>query len=192
VLRRHRGQQRVLRELKLLPREYCVLNDVLIPGTQTPMRVDHVVVSPYGLWCVETKPHTGRVVGGEYDYEWVQVTRTDGERRGGHRFYNPVRENATHCARLSDHLSQERLEAPVRSMVVFPLAELEANTLTPVERADTMIEAMLRLDEERVLEPHRVEQIVARLATMLAARTSARACPAPPAAVVATSESRSA
>lgn len=192
VLRRYRGQQRVLRELELLPHEYCVLNDVRIPGPQTPAQMDHVVVSPYGLWCIETKPHTGCVAGGEYDYEWVQVTRARGERRGGHRFYNPVRENATHCARLSDHLNQERLEAPVRSMVVFPLAELDANTLTPVERADTMIETMLRLDEERVLEAEQVGRIVAKLATMLAARTSAKARVATPAAVMPASESRSA
>lgn len=173
VLRTHAGERQVLQELRRLPDDYWVLTDLLIPGLHTPSQVDHVLVSPYGLWCLETKAYPGHVVGGENDYEWLQLKRRASSRRHGHKFFNPVRQNTTHCARLSDHLMQEQLEAPVRSMIVFTAAAVDTMTITPIERAGSFVQTILRLDSERVMDHHRVERIVGSLSNLLA--TKARA-----------------
>src|SRR3954452_4506577 len=48
------------RRLNELPRDYAVLHDVLIPGTNT--RSDHVVVGGGGIYVVDSKKYSGRLV----------------------------------------------------------------------------------------------------------------------------------
>ncbi len=188
VLRGHASERRVLRELQRLPDEYWVLSDLLVPGLRSVSQLDHVVVSPYGLWCIETKGHAGLIVGGEFDFEWRQLKPSGGRSDPANRFYNPVRQNSTHCAHLTDHLAQERLEAPVRSMIVFTSAEVDTMTMTPVERAGNFVQTILRTDVEKVLDHHKVERIVGALSSLLATKArravprDAQPAPAPAAA----------
>lgn len=182
VLRGYGGQRRVLDELRRLPDEYFVLNDLLVPGQKTRSQVDHVVVSPYGVWCLETQAHTGCVVGGEHDYEWRQYRRGDTVRAHGNRFFNPVRQNSTHCAHVADQLGSARVDVPVRSMVVFTEAEIDTMTMTPVEPVGNLVQAILQHDTERVLDDHDVERAVGVLSNLLATKASRRtaASAAPP------------
>lgn len=170
ILRCRAGEQQVLHELERLPDEYWVLTDLRVPGLPAPSQVDHVLVSPYGLWCVESKRQPGFVVGGEYDYEWLQLNYASAPRKHGNRFFNPVRKNATHCAHLTDYLMHQRLDAPVRSIVVFTSAELDIMAMTPVERLGNVRDAIVNAAAGRIIEPARVEQIVGALSSLLATR----------------------
>jgi len=56
------GEEVVSEELQELdPVHYAVLNDFLLPsrGSLDTTQVDHIVVSNYGIFCIETKAYKG-------------------------------------------------------------------------------------------------------------------------------------
>ena len=52
---------------------YHVLNDIYLPlddGSTT--QIDHVVVSPFGVFVIETKTYKGWIFGNSRDAQWTQ------------------------------------------------------------------------------------------------------------------------
>jgi len=105
-IRGYLGENRVSRELESLPEGYSILNDLRLTAGKNPAQIDHVVVSPSGIWCVETKSHLGRIFGKEEEKEWTQVKFSERGRRYTKKFYNPILQNRTHCRRLEEYLKQ--------------------------------------------------------------------------------------
>lgn len=72
-------------------------------------QVDHLIVSPYGIFVIETKNHKGWVFGDVNGKVWTQVLNGENGWRayGGHAhytFYNPVTQNQGHIENLSKQL----------------------------------------------------------------------------------------
>lgn len=72
-------------------------------------QLDHLIVSPYGIFVVETKNHKGWVFGDINGRVWTQVLKGNAGWRayGGHShytFFNPVTQNILHMHHLSQHL----------------------------------------------------------------------------------------
>ena len=69
------GERLVARRLRDgLPDEYLLLNDVYLPlpdGTTT--QIDHIVVSQYGVFVVETKCYKGWIFGDSESRAWTQA-----------------------------------------------------------------------------------------------------------------------
>ena len=75
---------------------YHVLNDIHLPlddGSTT--QIDHVIVSPFGVFVIETKTYKGWIFGNPRDAQWTQVLH-----RRKSRFQNPLRQNFLHVQRL--------------------------------------------------------------------------------------------
>ncbi len=49
----------------LSSRLYQRYHDVIIPSQHGTTKIDHIVVSPYGIFIVETKNYTGWIYGSE-------------------------------------------------------------------------------------------------------------------------------
>ena len=100
-----RGEKLVAGRLrKGLPDEYRILNDIYLPlpdGTTT--QIDHIVVSQYGVFVVETKTYSGWIFGDEKSKEWTQTIY-----RKKSRFQNPVRQNYKHICALADNLGIDK------------------------------------------------------------------------------------
>ena len=100
-----RGEKTVAGRLRRgLPDEYRILNDVYLPlpdGTTT--QIDHIVVSQYGVFVVETKTYSGWIFGDENSKEWTQAIY-----RKKSRFQNPMRQNYKHICALADNLGIEK------------------------------------------------------------------------------------
>ncbi len=85
-------------------------------------QLDHLIISPYGIFVVETKNHKGWVFGDVNGKVWTQVLSGDAGWRayGGHShytFFNPVAQNQLHMK----HLSQQ-IKIPINymtGMIVF-------------------------------------------------------------------------
>ena len=113
-----RGEALVARRLREgLPAGYLVLNDVYLPladGTTT--QIDHVVVSQFGIFVVETKTYAGWIFGDERSAQWTQTIY-----RKKSRFQNPLRQNYRHICALADNLGIDRsyfqsvIASPVRA-----------------------------------------------------------------------------
>ena len=60
------GEKVVAGKLDRLPKDqYRVLNNVTIPTPKGSSQIDHVVVSVYGIFVIETKNYNGWIYGGE-------------------------------------------------------------------------------------------------------------------------------
>ena len=53
------GERTVSEKLQSLGEHYIVLDDLLIPNAHGDTQIDHVVVSPFGIFVVETKCWSG-------------------------------------------------------------------------------------------------------------------------------------
>ena len=62
--------------LELDPAHYKVLDNLLLPsnGNLNATQLDHVVVSNYGIFCIETKSYKGWIFGNANDKYWTQVS----------------------------------------------------------------------------------------------------------------------
>lgn len=107
------AEKRVQRILSGLPQnEYVTINDVLIrrPNGNTA-QIDHVVVSLYGVFVLETKNYHGHMVGQENEKYWTQ--RIGNQR---HRLYNPIWQNRGHIHALQELLGRD---VPMCNVVLF-------------------------------------------------------------------------
>ena len=95
------GEKRVARKLDWLSKEYITLNDVLLPTRYGTTQIDHIVVSPYAIFVIETKNYKGWIFGHQDSEEWKQSLlgkkRFWGWSSEQHKLRNPIRQNAAHA-----------------------------------------------------------------------------------------------
>jgi len=95
------GEGTVARRLKSLPsNKYAVFNDIMLKTGRGSVQIDHIVVSQYGIFVVETKNISGIITGTEHSENW---TKTDNGRR--YEFFNPITQNAGHINALAHKLN---------------------------------------------------------------------------------------
>lgn len=88
--------------LEQLPEEYNVLEDVILKkqdGTTT--QIDHLVISKYGLFAIETKNYSGDIYGYENQKEWTQIIGYSSKTK----FYNPIKQSNSHVYEIRKQLS---------------------------------------------------------------------------------------
>lgn len=79
--------------------------------------IDEVIVSPYGIFCIEYKAHVGFIFGTATQPKWTQC-RYDGKRP----LHNPIHQNYKHLKSLERAL-HSNIKAPIHSIVVFTNAK---------------------------------------------------------------------
>ena len=94
------------------PTVYHLIPDVMLPTSDGTTQIDHVIVSRYGIFVLETKTYKGWIYGAEREAQWTQVIF-----RRRERFQNPIRQNYKHTKTLAD-LTGIPHEC-FRSLVVF-------------------------------------------------------------------------
>ena len=107
-----------------LDENHIGLDNILIPlpdGGTT--QIDHIVVSPYGLYIIETKNMGGWIYGNEYDSQWTQVLY-----KQKYTFQNPLRQNYKHCQVIASALNLDN--SLVHSVIVF-IGDSEIKTPLP-------------------------------------------------------------
>jgi hypothetical protein len=116
------GENFVSRELSRLdPRSYTTLNDLMLPsnGNTATTQIDHVVVSNFGIFCIETKSYKGWIFGNAQQKYWTQAIY-----RYRKKFYSPLRQNYAHIKAVEALLVSAFARVPVRGFVAFPKAEM--------------------------------------------------------------------
>jgi hypothetical protein len=126
------GESSIRSKLKKLdPQKYIILNDVLIPSSNgKTTQIDHVVVSVYGIFVIETKNYRGWIYGSEDSEHWTQVIYKRKE-----KFYNPVRQNYGHIKALEDILkvySHVAFHSIISFSVRADLKKIEVNSAAVV------------------------------------------------------------
>lgn len=85
----------------MLGSDYKIFKDVLIRNSYGTSQVDHLIVSPYGIFVVETKNYKGWILGGENSDKWTQNIWGN-----KYQLANPIRQNYGHIKALQNALPQ--------------------------------------------------------------------------------------
>lgn len=93
------GELKVAHILSRLPKEYHVFNDVYLVVKGRSSQIDHVVISQYGIFVIETKNYSGAVYGSENAENWTQYLKGV-----GYKFRNPIKQNESHVWAIMDTL----------------------------------------------------------------------------------------
>lgn len=122
------GEKRVARILEKLPEEkYSVINNLLLNNSGYTSQVDHVVVSVYGIFVIETKTYQGIISGGENSEQWTQNIYGN-----KYEFRNPILQNYGHIKNLKQVLGDYKT-VPFISIVAFSSqANLRVSSNIPV------------------------------------------------------------
>lgn len=98
------GENRVARKLNLLPQnQYRLINNVLIKTNNGSSQIDHVLVSVYGIFVIETKNYKGIIYGGEFSDQWTKNVYGN-----KYKFFNPLKQNYGHIMVLSELLRLDK------------------------------------------------------------------------------------
>lgn len=166
------GEWMVCRGLKRLDAGlYRQFHDLYLPrpdGTGTT-QIDHVIVSPYGIFVIETKNYKGWIFGSEKQRQWTQqIYRTK------HRFQNPLHQNHLHVKALMSLLD---LPADKLHPVIFFIGGSEFKTPMPANVINRGLLLWITNHTEILLDPDIVRASQASLDSLRLAtdrRTVAR------------------
>ena len=142
-----------------------LLNNVTLPTADGTTQIDHVLVSRYGVFVIETKDYQGWIFGDARRGEWTQVRY-----RSKFRFQNPLYENHKHIKAIEsalDFLPSEH----IRGAVIFAgTAEFKTARPAGVFTLPEFISMLYRLDTE-VMTQNRMQFCVGRLECLRLALT---------------------
>jgi hypothetical protein len=138
---------------------YHLMNHVTIRMDDGTTQIDHILVSKFGVFVIETKDYNGWIFGNATDAIWTQVLF-----RWRFTFQNPIFQNKRHV-RAVRHLLDFLPPEAIKSIVVFS-GEAEFKTEAPqgVVTIDQLAEYLRRQTDE-VMTLNRLQFCVGRLET---------------------------
>jgi len=132
------GEKIVASILSRLDREkYKIINNLIIYIDKGATQIDHLVISNYGIFVIETKNYQGIILGEENSNYWTQILYKNRE-----NFYNPIRQNNWHIQVL-ENILKEYLDIVYFPIVVFiKNSDLRVKTVTDVVNTDDLIKTI--------------------------------------------------
>jgi restriction system protein len=91
---------------------YHLIKNVTLPTDTGTTQIDHIIVSEYGVFVVETKNMKGWIFGGQHQKNWTQKIF-----KHTNKFQNPLHQNYKHLKVLEQLLGLQ--ESQLHSVVVF-------------------------------------------------------------------------
>lgn len=136
---------------------YRCLNDLTYETPRGTTQIDHIVVSQYGVFVIETKNMAGWIFGSADQARWTQVLH-----RKKTSFQNPLRQNYGHIRTVQSLLNLD--DACIHGVVAF-VGDAKPKTPMPenvVWSARDLVR-VIKGKTETVIATDAVAQIVARL-----------------------------
>ena len=99
-------------KLKLNKDEYHLIKNVTLPTEDGTTQIDHIIVSEYGIFVVETKNMKGWIFGDEKQKFWTQKIY-----KHTNKFQNPLHQNYKHIKTIQDALNID--QDKIFSVIVF-------------------------------------------------------------------------
>ena len=109
------GERKVNSKIESLIRsnnEYRSFHDLTLQTPDGTTQIDHVLLSPYGIFVIETKNYKGWIFGSADQKNWTQTIY-----KKKHNFQNPLRQNYKHIKAVQNLLNVDL--NTIVSVVVF-------------------------------------------------------------------------
>ena len=141
--------------LNKLPKDkYIIINDLLIKTQDQTHQIDHVVVSIYGIFSIETKQYNGFITGSKYDKNWIRHL-------GKKKLYytNPIRQNYGHVKALAELLR-------IDESCIFNIVCISSNAKLKIKHDGELVTNITIADKIKSYQDiliHNPEEIVATL-----------------------------
>ncbi len=151
------GEKRVRRRLSRLPEDsYRVLNDIMVNGEYGLTQIDHVVVSKYGIFVIETKNMKGKIYGGLRSKEGTKYSRVRKL-----EFENPTRQNYGHIKALEQITS-------LPSDIFYGIVVLAGSATLMFDGGDNVVYfrqllPLIKSYQTEVLSPEQMAQIIGNI-----------------------------
>ncbi len=139
--------------------DYHLLNHITLKLKDGTTQIDHILVSRFGVFVIETKDYKGWIFANAKHATWTQVLY-----RWKFKFQNPIFQNMRHMRAVQELLDFLPPEA-IKSAVVFTgRAEFKTEMPSGVYTLPGLIDR-LRAATEEVMSLNRVQFCVGRLET---------------------------
>lgn len=155
------GEAVVKMKLSSLDREkYAVVNNLVLEnsgGSTYSTQIDHLVISTYGIFSIETKNYKGSIYGSEYSKRWAQNihgTKND--------FMNPILQNYAHIQAVKSILRKYYPNIKYFSIVAFsPDAKVKVKVKDSVICKMSQVSRNIEeLSDKEILNPNDLKKII--------------------------------
>ena len=142
--------------LKLEKDVYHRLNNITLPlANDGSTQIDHIIVSVYGIFVIETKNYKGWIYGSEKQRQWTQAF-PNGRK---YKFQNPLRQNYLHIKTLADLLELDA--SYFHSMIAFiGECELKTRDELPEHVLTSGMASYVKKKQDKILTDEEVKAIV--------------------------------
>ena len=130
---------------------YHRFHDIIIPSSHGTTQIDHILVSPFGIFVVETKNYKGWIYGSAEQSTWTQVIY-----KSKHKFQNPLRQTHRHKKVLSKYLGVN--ESNIQPVISF-VGDVEFKTELPTNVLRSGLSSYIKQFGEVVFSDDEVERI---------------------------------
>jgi hypothetical protein len=137
--------------------KWHLLNNITLKIDDHTTQVDHILVSTYGVFVIETKHYSGWIFGAANSKSWTQVFY-----RMSIKFQNPLRQNFKHIKAVQELLDFIPTEQ-IKGLVVFSgNATFKTKPPAGVHTIGSMVTYLKGLTEE-VMSENRMQFCVGRI-----------------------------
>jgi hypothetical protein len=93
--------------------DYHLFNHITLKHKGGTTQIDHVLVSRFGVFVIETKDYSGWIFGDAKHTSWTQITFN-----AKYKFQNPIHQNLRHLEAIQEQLDFLHIST-IQSLVVF-------------------------------------------------------------------------
>lgn len=143
-------------DLRLDKSKYLIFKDVTLPTDDGTTQIDHIIVSQYGVFVIETKNYKGWIFGDANQKTWTQVLY-----KKKSKFPNPLHQNYIHVKVLKELLGLTN--AQIFNVVTF-VGDSKFKTDMPenVTQGSRYIK-FIKSKTDTVLSENQVQEIVEKI-----------------------------
>ena len=141
--------------LLLNSKVYRRFHHLILPSKNGTTQIDHLVVSPYGLFIVETKNRRGWIFGSQDQPTWTQSLYGN-----NYSFQNPLRQTFRQQKVLSEFLGVR--ESVIHSVVYF-VGDCTFKSELPDNVINSRLTKYIKQFQDRLLKPEEVDRIINEL-----------------------------
>jgi len=134
---------------------YKRVHDVIIPSKNGTTQIDHLLMSPFGVFIIETKNLKGWIFGSERQANWTQSLYGN-----NYSFQNPLRQTFRQKRILSEYL---QIDEKLIHTVIYFVGNCTFKTALPFNVINRGLGDYIKQYQETVLSEHEIEKIIYQL-----------------------------
>ena len=145
------GEKLVAERLEIIDGHKHIINNIMINDNGKSRQIDHIAITKYGVFIIETKNFNGDIYGKETSDTWRQYINNK-----CFKFKNPIHQNYGHLEIVKRHIGD--ITTDIYSVVTFiRRCRLHVDTVTPVVYEDQL--AMFIKSKKIVLSEEKIDEI---------------------------------